>query len=87
MLNILRERLLDGMEIQKAKEKPSKYEITFVVYGKEYKNEIPKTCAPGAQNYFVDTAMYSVMCAAEMDRCDLNAAKVWLDKITHHSNE
>ena len=81
MLNLLKQRLLPGLEIKKVKEKPSKYEITFTVDGKDYKSEIPKTCAPGAQNRVVDHAMYIVMCAVETNRGDLDAAKAWLDKV------
>lgn len=87
MLNTLKERLLDGMEIKKVKEKPSKYEVTFLVNGKERKTEIPKTCTPGMQNRVVDHAMFGVMCAAEIDNGNLQAAKAWLDKITHRSDE
>lgn len=81
MLNVLKERLLDGMEIKKAKEKPSKYEITFLIDGKEYKSEIPKACAPGMQDRIVDSTLYNVMCAAELDKGNIETAKSWLDKI------
>ena len=37
MLNTLKERLPEGLEINKVKEKPSKYEITFMIDGKEIK--------------------------------------------------
>ena len=87
MLNTLKERLLDGMEIKKVKEKPSKYEITFLVDGKERKGELPKTCAPGAQNIIADQTMFCVMCAIEFDRGNLEEAKSWLDKIAHPSSE
>ena len=87
MLNTLKERLLDGMEIKKVKEKPSKYEITFLVDGKEYKSELLKTCAPGYQNRVVDTTMFSVMCAVEMGKGNIQEAKSWLDRITHPSSE
>ena len=81
MLNTLKERLLDGMEIKKVKEKPSKYEITFLVEGAEYKSELPKTCAPGAQNKVADHTMFNVMCAVALKRGDVESAKMWLNKI------
>ena len=82
MLNTLKERLLDGMEIKKVKEKPSKYAVTFLVNGKEYMTEIPKACVPGMQNRVVDQSMFLVMCNAEVDKGNLQAGKLWLDKIS-----
>ena len=82
MINILKERLLDGMEIKKVKEKQSKYEITFMINSKEYKSELPKTCAPGCQNSVADHTLFLVMSAAEMDNGNMPAVKYWLDRIT-----
>ena len=87
MLNVLKERLLDGMEIKKVKEKPSKYEITFLIDGKEYKSEMPKTCTPGMQDRVVDSTMFNVMCAAEINKGNIEAAKSWLDKITARKDD
>lgn len=87
MLNVLKERLLDGMEIKKVKEKPSKYEITFLIDGKEYKEELPKTCAPGCQNRVADHTMFNVMCAVEIGKGNMQAAKSWLDRIAYRSDE
>lgn len=81
MLNTLKERLLDGMTIKKVKEKPSKYEITFLIEGNEYKGELPKTCAPGAQNFIADHTMFNAMCAASLKKGDVESAKLWLNKI------
>lgn len=83
MLNTLKERLLDGMEIKKVKEKPSKYEITFLVDGIEYKSELPKTCCPGMQDRVADHAMFNVMCAVAIKKGDMAAAGMWLDKISN----
>ena len=47
MLNTLKARLPEGLEIKKVKEKPSKYEITFLIDGRDIKEELPKTCTPG----------------------------------------
>ena len=81
MLNVLKERLLDGMEILKVKENRSKYEITFLISGGEIKVELPKTCAPGCQDIVVDQAMFLAMCNAETAKGKFDAAKDWLDKI------
>ena len=80
MLNTLKERLLDGMEIKKVKEYPSKYHITFLVDGIEYKSELPKTCAPGAQNIIVDQTVFSAMTAVALKKGDMESAKMWLNK-------
>lgn len=81
MLNVLKERLLDGMEIVKVKEKPSKYEITFFISGGEIKEELPKTCTPGMQNRVADHTMFNAMCKAEIEKVNFQAAKGWLDRI------
>jgi hypothetical protein len=87
MLNTLKERLLDGMEIKKVKEKPSKYEITFLISGGEIKEELPKTCTPGRQDHVVDHTIFNAMCKAEIAKGDYQAAKDWLDRIIHRSDE
>ena len=81
MLNTLKERLLDGMEIKSVKEKRSKYEITFLISGGEIKTELPKTCTPGMQYKVVDHTIFNVMCKAAIEKGDYQAAKGWLDKM------
>lgn len=81
MLNVLKERLLEGMEIKKAKEKPSKYEITFLIKGKEVKGEIPKTCTPGMQYKVADHTIFNVMAKSAFDMGNIEEAKMWLDKM------
>ena len=81
MLNILKERMLDGMEIVKAKEKPSKYEITFSIKGVEVKTEIPKACTPGMQNRIVDDTIFNAMAQSAFKRGDFEDVGKWLDKI------
>lgn len=87
MLNTLKTRLVDGMEVKKVKEKQSKYEITFIVYGKEYKGDLPKTCVPGFQDRVADHTICNVMCAAELAKGNIQAAKMWLDKIGRSGDE
>ena len=82
MLNTLKERLLDGMEIKKVKEKPSKYEITFLIDDNEISSELPKTCIPGGQDRVVDWTIFNVMCQVALKKGDLEAAKLWLNRIT-----
>ena len=87
MLNTLKERLLDGMEIKKVKEKPSKYEITFLVDGTEFKSELPKTCCPGMQDRVVDHTVFNVMCAVAIKKGDMEAAGMWLKRIADRAGD
>ena len=82
MLNTMKKRLQEGMEIKKVKEKPSKYEITFLIDGMEIKGELPKTCAPGAQDRIADGTIFNAMCQAAIVNGDIESAKMWLNKIT-----
>ena len=87
MLNVLKERLLDGMEIKSVKEKRSKYEITFLISGGEIKEELLKTCTPGMQDRVVDHTMFNAMCKAEIAKGDYQAAKGWLDRIIERKDD
>ena len=87
MLTVLKERLLDGMEIVKAKEKLSKYEITFLIKGVEVKTEIPKTCTPGMQNRVVDQSIFGAMAESAFKHGDIEEAGKWLDKILRSGKE
>jgi hypothetical protein len=81
MLNTLKERLPDGMEIKKVKEKSSKYEIIFLIDGKDIKSELPKTCTPGMQNRVADHTIINAMVINAMHNGDMETAKKWLDKL------
>lgn len=87
MLNTLKERMPKGLEIKKVKEKRSKYEITFLIDGQDITGELPKTCAPGFQNRVADLTIFNVMAWNEMNNGRIKEAKMWLDKITHYSDE
>lgn len=87
MLNTLKERLLDGMEIKKVKEKPSKYEITFLIDGKDIKEELPKTCTPGMQNRVADWTIFNAMAKNAIVNGDIETAKIWVDKILTRGDE
>ena len=87
MLNTLKERLLDGMEIKKVKEKPSKYEITFIIGGKDITGELPKTCSPGCQNKVADQTIFNAKAKNAIILGNFEEGKMWLDKITNPSRE
>lgn len=87
MLKILEKRLLDGMEIKKVKEWKSKYDITFLINGKEVKSELTRYCALGYENSVVDSVMFNAMARAAFDRGDIEDAKRWLDRDSHRLDE
>ena len=80
MLNTLKARLPEGLDVKKVKEKPSKYEITFLIDGRDIKGELPKTCTPGCQNSVADLTIFNVMARNAMNNGDMETAKMWLDK-------
>ena len=81
MLNTLKDRLPKGLEIKKVREKPSKYEITFIIDGMDIKAELPKTCAPGMQSRVADHTIINAMAMNAMKNGDMATAKMWLDKL------
>lgn len=87
MLNTLKARLPEGLEIKKVKEKPSKYEITFQIDGREIKEELPKACAPGCQNRVADHTIFNAMTKNAISNGDMETAKMWLDKLLHRGDE
>lgn len=81
MLDVLKDRLIDGLEIVKVKETNSKYTITFRFEDNEGKADLPKSCSPGAHNEVADATIITVMSSIYMKRGDYAKAKEWLDKI------
>lgn len=89
MLEILRKRLPNELEIISVKEKRACYEITFGTGGKQVKTSLQKTCAPGMSEKVVDFSICLVMCQASMEAGDLEKAKEWMDKqrrLTNHDD-
>lgn len=78
MLDVLKERLPEGLEIKATKEKSSKYEVTFVFDGVEEKAELPKTCAPAYQNETADSTVRTAMSAIYIKKGDYAEAQAWL---------
>ena len=81
MLDVLKGRLIDGLEIVKVKETNSRYTITFRFDGNEAKADLPKSCSPGAHDAVADTAIITAMSSIYFNRGDFAKAKEWLDKI------
>ena len=81
MLTVLKDRLPEGVEVKKVKEKPSKYEIIFTISGGEVNGELPKTCTPGMQDRVADQTIFNAMAKAAIYKGDYQVAKEWLDRI------
>lgn len=81
MLDILRNRLPDGLTIIEAKEKPSKYIVKFAYKGEALsgQGELTKACTPGKENAICDTTIQVAMTGYMLDKGDLEGAKHWMD--------
>lgn len=82
MLDILKERLIEGLSIKSVKETNTKYSIRFEYEGDEAKAELSKSCAPGCQNDVADNCIITAMSTIYVNRGDYAKAKEWLDKLT-----
>lgn len=81
MLDILKERLPDGLTIATVKETNSKYNIGFSFEVESAKAELPKSCAHGYHNEVADYTVITAMSNVYMSRGEYTKAKEWLDKI------
>lgn len=81
MLDVLKERLVDGLEIVSVKESGSKFRIEFEYDGDRAKADLPKTCTPNCENEVADYTIITAMSSIYINRNDLKQAKEWLDKL------
>lgn len=81
MLDILKNRLPDGLAILEAKEKPSKYLVKFAYNGEQLAGhgELVKACTPGKENAVCDTTIQVAMTGFMLDKGDLDGTKRWMD--------
>lgn len=82
MLDILKERLPDGLSITKVYDRRgSNYvKIWFSFDGKEHVGWLSKVCAPGNAEKACDFTICTAMMGFALERNDLPAAKYWTDK-------
>ena len=82
MLEILKSRLPEGLEIVKVQDRTgaSQLKIRFAYKGQESMGHLNKTCAPGEAERNCDFTIHTVMLGFALDRGDLAAAKYWADK-------
>ncbi len=83
MLDILKERLIEGLQIRTIKENNTKYIIQFEYEGHKAKAELPKTCTPGCQNDVADNTIITAMSTIYLNRGDYAKASEWLNKIAN----
>lgn len=81
MLDILKERLIEGLSIKSVKETNAKYTIRFEFEGDEAKADLSKSCPPGCHNEVADTTIITAMSTIYCNRGDYAKAKEWLDKL------
>lgn len=81
MLEILKERLIDGLKIKSVKETNTKYSIVFEYENDTAKADLPKSCAPNCEDKVADNSIITAMSTIYFNRGDFVNAKKWLDKI------
>ena len=82
MLDVLKERLPEGLEIVKVRDRASASQahILFSYDGTEAEMGLQKTCAPGMAEYNCDFTICAVMQHIFVTREDWTRAKEWMDK-------
>lgn len=82
MLNVLKKRLIEGLNIVSVKETFTKYKIVFEYEGEKTTAELPKSCPPKCHNEVADNTIITAMSTIYFNRGDYAKAKEWLDKLT-----
>jgi len=80
MLDIFKERMPQGMEIIKVKERNSYYKITVKYNGVEAENDLPKSSTPGCQNKVCDFNIAAIMMYIALKKDDRDMAAEWHNK-------
>lgn len=81
MLEVLQERLVEGLAIISVKETTTRYHVEFWHGGSCVQGSVLKSCAPGCHEEVADFAIFSAMAQICMNRGDREQAKEWLKKI------
>lgn len=80
MLDILKGRLIEGVQIMKCKERASDYKIVLSKDGLNYDTTLPKSCTPGMEETLVDKTIYSALSSFALQQNDIAKTKYWLNK-------
>lgn len=81
MLDVLKERLIDGLNIISVKEYSTKYTIEFEYEGGKAKADLQKSCLPNCEKEVADKTIISAISTIYFNRGDFQKAKQWLDKL------
>lgn len=89
MLEIMKSRMPEGLEIVKVKNKTnaSQIQIWFSYDGMECVGWLPKTCTPKMENRVCDRTIFNAMAEFAMGKGDIAGAKEWLSKGIIHDDE
>lgn len=82
MLDILKERLPEGLEITKVQDRSNSRQVLvrFSYQGIETVGYLNKTCAPGHAERTCDLVICSTMLSIGLKKRDLNMVQEWADK-------
>lgn len=87
MLEIFKSKLPEGVEVVKAKEKPSKWDVVIGDGQSTTATSILKAYAPNAYNHAAESIMMTVMASLALNRGDITEAKRWLDMSHEHAKK
>lgn len=87
MLEIFESKLPSGVEVVKAKEKPSKWDVEISDGASTTNTSILKAYAPNAYDHAAESIMLSVMASLAFNRGDIEEMKEWLDKSHKHAEK
>ena len=82
MLEIMKERLPEGLEIKKVQNRSNanQIKIWFTYEGLEVIGYLPTTCIPGAAEKVADFTISAAMMEAHMRKGDIEGARAWMVK-------
>ena len=79
-LDVLRSRLIEGIEIGEAKEIRTYYDITLTKDGFCYKTRLPVACSPGQIEAIAEHTIYSALAHIALLNNDIEQTKYWLQR-------
>ena len=80
MLDIMKGRLPEGLEIAAVKERTSRFEIAFTCKGEQVKGYLPKACQPGYGEKIADFTICAAMMEVGLRTNNMEMAKDWMRK-------
>lgn len=89
MLDILKMRLPDGLEITQTKDRgnSSHVQVWFRYQGYETRGELQKTCAPGYAEQNCDYTISNAMMSIALKKGDAQMAEFWRDRLLSRTTD